>query len=86
MLVGSTIVVGYGNYLAPEEVKGVVVKVDGASLVVELKDGKQETIPVQAETVVRVDGKEGRIENLKPKQPVAITRWRDEVRTIDAGK
>jgi L-rhamnose-H+ transport protein len=83
VLVGSTIVVGYGNYLAPEEVKGVVVKVEGTDLVVEKKGGQQETIPVQADTVVSVEGRESRIENLKPKQPVVITRWRDKIRKIE---
>jgi hypothetical protein len=57
--------------------KGTVIKVDGANLVINAakkgEDKKEVTIVTDAKTVVTIEGKEGKLADLHEGQKVAIT-------------
>jgi len=83
VLIGSTMVVGYSNYLAPETIKGVIVKVDGADLTVATKLGKEVTTDVAPDTVITIDGRSAKLADLKPGQEVSVTRRLGATETIE---
>lgn len=52
---------------------GEIVSVDDASVVVKGKDGTEVTVAVDANTQVKIDGKEATVADLKPGMMVAVS-------------
>jgi L-rhamnose-H+ transport protein len=91
VLVASTVIVGYGNYLKPEKVDGVIVRIHEGNLVVENEDGKKTMVGIGAEDALTIDGKSGKVGELKPSQTISIRREpggerKIEVQSPTAGK
>jgi hypothetical protein len=67
--------------------KGSVVKVDGNNLVISAgkkTDAKEVTVATDDKTVVTIEGKPGKLADLKPGQKVVITPETGTALTIDA--
>jgi hypothetical protein len=66
---------------------GVVVEVDGANVVINARvDGevKKVTVATDANTVVTIDGKEGKLSGLKEKMTVRVSPAKGTALKIDA--
>jgi L-rhamnose-H+ transport protein len=75
ILVAALVTIGYGNYLKPETTKGAIVQVGPAKLVIQTEDAEKD-IPLDDKAVVLIEGKEGKLADLKVQQQVQVTQSR----------
>jgi L-rhamnose-H+ transport protein len=83
VLVASTVIVGYGNYLKPEAVDGVIVRIHDGNLIVEKEGGKKTMVGIDPGDALTIDGKSGNVGELKLLQTISIRREPGSGRTIE---
>jgi L-rhamnose-H+ transport protein len=82
VLIVSTVVVGYGNYLKPTQ--GKLLATDSTKLVVNTGDDtkkEETTFTYDSKTVVLIAGQAGKVAEIKPGQTVLIEATKEKVAT-----
>ncbi len=70
ILIAALVTIGYGNYLKPTD--GIIAKVDAAGLVVRTEDGSEQPFPLDAQSVILLDGRSAAAGDLKVGQTVKV--------------
>ena len=70
ILVAALVTIGYGNYLKPTD--GIIAKVDAAGLVVRTEDDTEQPFPLDAQSVILLDGRPAAAGDLKVGQTVKV--------------
>ena len=71
ILVAALLTIGYGNYLKPTD--GIIVKVETAALVVRTEGDEKNAFPLDANSVILLDGRTAAAGDLKVGQAVRVT-------------
>ena len=71
ILVVALVTIGYGNYLKPTD--GIIAKVDSATLVVRTEDDAEQAFPLDAKSVILLDGRPAAAGDLQVGQAVKVT-------------
>jgi L-rhamnose-H+ transport protein len=71
ILVAALVTIGYGNYLKPTD--GIIAKVETAALVVRSEDDTEKAFPLDAKSVILLDGRPVAAGALKVGQTVKVT-------------
>ena len=67
----ALVIIGYGNYLKPTD--GIIAKVDSATLVVRTEDDAEKAFPLDAKSVILLDGRPAAAGDLQVGQAVKVT-------------
>ncbi len=78
ILVTSLIIIGYGTYLQPKTIEGVITKIDKSNLVVLTEEGKEQTIVAPDNAIVTIEKQPATLEDLKIQQKVKCIQPRGE--------